>query len=78
MKTDFDFPRAELLGPVAFRPSFNEAEKITPTQAWSLFFSAGQEDKLLGFEPEIGKFFTNTLIAIAITGVLVGSLFIHA
>jgi hypothetical protein len=33
-----------------------------------LFFTAGQEDKALGFEPELGRFFTNLLIAAGVTG----------
>ncbi|KHG39102.1 MAG: hypothetical protein HEQ20_18170 [Aphanizomenon flos-aquae KM1D3_PB] len=45
MKTDFDFPKKDLIGPVVFRPDFNNFETINVNQAWSLFFSAGQDDK---------------------------------
>lgn len=70
MKTDFDFPRKDLIGPVVFRPGFNNFETINPNQAWSLFFSAGQDDKTLGEQAELGEFFTNVLIAIGVTGSL--------
>jgi hypothetical protein len=71
MKTDFNFPGKYLMGPVVFRPSFNEqSEEINANQAWSLFFTAGQEDKALGFNTEAGRFFTNLLMAIAVSGII--------
>jgi hypothetical protein len=70
MKTDFDFPKKDLIGPVVFRPDFNNFETINVNQAWSLFFSAGQDDKGLGEETELGRFFTNFLIAVGVTGTL--------
>ena len=71
MKTDFKFPNYYLLGPVVFRPSFNTpSEVINANQAWSLFFTAGQEDKALGFNQESGRFFTNLLIAVGVAGAL--------
>lgn len=76
MKTDFDFPNKDLIGPVVFRPDFNsQAEVLDVNQAWSLFFTAGQEDKVLGFNTEAGRFFTNLLLAIATAGVLWSALF---
>jgi len=76
MKTDFDFPNKYLIGPAVFRPDFNaQFEVINVNQAWSLFFTAGQEDKGLGFNAEAGRFFTNLLLAIAATGVLWAVLF---
>ncbi|EKQ66948.1 hypothetical protein OsccyDRAFT_4764 [Leptolyngbyaceae cyanobacterium JSC-12] len=76
MKTDFNFPDKYLIGPVVFRPEFNaQSEVITANQAWSLFFTAGQEDKALGFNAEAGRFFTNLLLAIAAVGVLWAVLF---
>lgn len=57
-------------GPVVFRPGFNRGESITANQAWSLFFSAGRKDTLLGSNPELGRFFTNALIAVGVTGAL--------
>jgi hypothetical protein len=69
MTPDFDYPtNQDLFAPVVFRSDFNNGEPISATQAWSLFFSAGQEDKVLGFEPELGWFFTNLLIAAGVTG----------
>jgi hypothetical protein len=71
MKTDFDFPAATLIGPVAFRPNFNSSdESLTATQAWSLFFTAGKADNALGFEPELGKFFTNVTVGIVAVSIL--------
>jgi hypothetical protein len=76
VKTDFDFPNKYLIGPVVFRPGFNaQSEVITANQAWSLFFTAGQEDKVLGFNAEAGRFFTNLLLAIGASGVLWAVLF---
>lgn len=70
MRTDFDFPKKDLIGTVVFRPNFNNFEKINVNQAWSLFFSAGQDDKVLGESTELGKFFTNLLIAVGVTGTI--------
>ena len=76
MRTDFDFPSKYLLGPVIFRPDFNaQAEALTVNQAWSLFFTGSQEDKALGFNPEAGRFFTNVLAAIVVSGALWAAFF---
>ncbi len=76
MQTDFDIIRnKDLFAPVVFRSDFNQGEQISTNQAWSLFFTAGQEDKTLGFQPELGKFFTNLLIAIGVTGTIWGLFF---
>jgi hypothetical protein len=77
MKTDFDFPQKDLIGPVVFRPNFNNFETINVNQAWSLFFSAGQDDSKLGRQVELGRFFTNLLIAVGVTGTLWGIYFNH-
>ncbi|MEN9214318.1 MAG: hypothetical protein Q6J44_06155 [Gloeomargarita sp. DG02_4_bins_56] len=68
MRTDFEFRNAALLGPVVFRPGFNNFETITATQAWSLFFTASQEDNRLGYNREIGRFLNGTLFAIVLFG----------
>jgi hypothetical protein len=71
MKTDFDFPNKNLLGSVVFRPDFNApGETLTANQAWSLFFTAGKEDKALGLNAEVGRFFTRLLIAAGVAGIL--------
>ncbi|MFQ4138548.1 hypothetical protein PGN35_019760 [Nodosilinea sp. PGN35] len=75
MATDFDFSNKELFGPVVFRPGFNQAEAINANQAWSLFFTAGQEDKKLGFNVEAGRLFTNLLAATAVSGILGAAIF---
>jgi hypothetical protein len=79
MKTDLDFPNKYLIGPVVFRPDFNaQSDTLSLTQAWSLFFTAGQEDKMLGFNAEAGRFFTNVLIATVVAGALWALLFSNA
>ncbi len=70
MKTDFDiFKNKDLFAPVIFRSYFNDFRILNSTQAWSLFFTAGQEDKILGSNRELGRFFTSLLIAIVVTGI---------
>jgi len=71
MKTDFDsFMNKNLFRPVIFQTDFNNFDSLTLNQAWSLFFTAGQEDKVLGLEPELGRFFNNLLIAVGVMGTL--------
>lgn len=65
----------DLFAPVVFRSDFNKFEAISTNQAWSLFFTAGNEDKELGFNPEAGRFFTNILIGIGVVGMIGGSVF---
>lgn len=77
MITDFDFSSPSLFGSVIFRPAFNTFERINATQAWSLLFTAGQEDKVLGFNPKVGRRFTNLLLTIAASGI-VGVLVVQA
>jgi hypothetical protein len=75
MKSDFDFSKPELFGTVVFRPSFNSYEKLSANKAWSLFFTAGREDKKLGFNPEAGRLFNNLLIATGLVGSIWAILF---
>ncbi len=77
MRTDFDFPNKDLLEPVVFRPDFNNFEKISANQAWSLLLTTGKEDKVLGLNAELGKFFTNLLIAIGVVGCIWATVFTH-
>ncbi|MCC5629166.1 hypothetical protein [Nostoc sphaeroides] len=49
MKTDFDYPRKNLIGLVVFRPDLNNFDTINGNQAWSLFLTADQDDKGLVF-----------------------------
>ncbi|AFY76724.1 MAG: hypothetical protein IGR93_12870 [Hydrococcus sp. C42_A2020_068] len=76
MKTDFDvLANKDLFAPVVFRSNFNNFEKLDANQAWSLFFTAGNEDKSLGFNREFGRFFNNLLIAIGVAGIIWGLFF---
>lgn len=79
MKTDLDFSNRYLLDSVVFRPDFNTAgDTLSLNQAWSLFFTAGREDKALGFNAEAGRFFTNLLLTLTAAGVLWGLFFSSA
>jgi hypothetical protein len=76
MNADFDiFQNKDLFAPVIFRSDFNKFQPINANQAWSLLFTAGNEDKALGFNPEVGRFFTNLLIAAGIAGSIWGLVF---
>jgi hypothetical protein len=67
MVKNFEYiPNQTLFTPVIFREDFSEAT-ISATQAWSLFFTAGQEENLFGKEREIGWFYNNLLLAWGIT-----------
>lgn len=44
MKSDFDYPRKNLIRSVVFISDFNKLKTINANQAWSLFFTAVQED----------------------------------
>ncbi len=70
MRTDFDFRNSSLFGFVIFRPAFNTFERLNATQAWSLLFTAGREDKILGGNPKAGWRFTNSLFAIAASAIV--------
>jgi hypothetical protein len=72
------FTNDYLWDPVVFRPGFNNTQdSLTANQAWSLFFTAGQGDKILGSNPEAGRFLRNLLIALGVTGALWAGVFTH-
>ncbi len=78
MKTDFDiFNNQDLFAPVVFRADFNKFNNVNVNQAWSLFFTAGKEDKALGINTELGKFFSNILAAVIIIGSVGAIIFSH-
>lgn len=58
-----------------FRPGLNNAEQINANPSWSLFFTAGQEDKGLGFNAESGRLFTNLLAGIVVADSLGAAVF---
>jgi len=76
MKTDLDFRNPDLFGHAAFRSTFNDFENINSTQAWSLFFTAGQNDAALGVTPAVGNVFNSLVLAAVGTGIL-STLFFH-
>ncbi len=68
MITDLDFQSPELFGPVVFRPDFNSFKTVNASQAWSLFFTGGKEDKQLDSNPRIGLFLTSILLGLGVLG----------
>lgn len=74
MVNKFEYNPKNLFTPVVFREDFSEAT-ITATQAWSLFFSAGQEENLFGQENEIGWFYNNMLLGWGVFFALAAALF---
>jgi hypothetical protein len=78
MNVDLDiFLSKDLFAPVVFRSDFNKFQPINANQAWSLFLTAGKEDEELGSNPEVGRFFTNLLIALGVVGSIWGLVFTH-
>ncbi|AFY79755.1 hypothetical protein Ple7327_4665 [Pleurocapsa sp. PCC 7327] len=69
MRTNAGLTSPSVFSPVVFRPGFNHFEKINATQAWSLFFTGGRENKAFGLSSTIGRFFNLGSIAIAIAGI---------
>ncbi|MBW4649568.1 MAG: hypothetical protein KME06_12890 [Kastovskya adunca ATA6-11-RM4] len=67
MKTDFDIANRYVCLPAVFRSDFNNFAPIATNQAWSLFFTAGRNDLLLGSNPELGQLFNNLLKAIVVS-----------
>ena len=71
MNATANYNRSNLDQPTVFRPEFNNAN-INANQAWSLFFTAGKSAAELGNENELGRFFTNLVIAI-VAATVIGS-----
>ena len=53
-----------------FNSEFNRFQKIDATQAWSLFFSASNTDRLLGSERKTGNYLTFGLLGAAIASAI--------
>jgi hypothetical protein len=79
MKTNFDslrlganaFESSTTLEPMVFHNDFNDKTvALNGTQAWSLFFTGGKTDKILGFEPGLGRLFTLTTVAVAAVSIV--------
>jgi hypothetical protein len=49
-----------------FNPEFNRFQNISATEAWSLFFSASNKNRLLGSDSKTGNYFTFGLLGAAI------------
>ena len=74
MDADIDiYKNQDLFAPVVFREGFNNFQAINGNQAWSLLFTGGQEDKQLEGSPELGRFFTYSLVAVGVSTVLWGT-----
>ncbi len=72
MKTKFSPSLNRELGePVIFQDKFNDhSERLTATEAWSLFFTGGKSENSLGSEPVLGRVATAATVALAAAGVL--------
>jgi hypothetical protein len=71
MKTKFTSTTAKLSEPVVFQDKFNDhSETLNATQSWSLFFTGGKSENLLGTEPVLGRAATAATVAIAAASVL--------
>lgn len=61
-----------------FNSEFNHFQKIGATQAWSLFFSASNKDRLLGSDSKTGNYLTfalfGAMVAYAIEIVVIHSM----
>ncbi|MBF2098033.1 MAG: hypothetical protein IGQ88_06615 [Gloeomargaritaceae cyanobacterium C42_A2020_066] len=56
--------------PTVFASDFNKFRQITATQAWSLFFTASNTEKVLGEGRSVGRYLTIALFAAIIAGIL--------
>lgn len=62
MKTDFNLDIRSVSAPTVFNADFNNFAPITANQAWSLFFTAGQDDAVLGDSPVLGHIATSAKV----------------
>ena len=53
-----------------FNAEFNRFQKIDATQAWSLFFSASNKDRLLGSNTKTGNYLTFGLLGAVIASAI--------
>jgi hypothetical protein len=74
MITNFKYEGENLYTPVIFRPDFQVAT-LNVNQAWSLFFTVGQEENDLGRNEEKGWFFNHLLIATIVSSIIGASIF---
>ncbi len=70
METKFDFSGKYLFLPIAFREDFNNFARLSATQAWSLFFTASQDDTALGNNKQIGRLWTIFLISSVVASII--------
>ncbi|HEY9693918.1 MAG TPA: hypothetical protein V6D15_17080 [Oculatellaceae cyanobacterium] len=69
MKANYSFAST------VFNADFNNFAPITANQAWSLFFTFGQNDATLGDNPEVGRLFNNIMSAIVTASILGACIF---
>lgn len=75
MKTNMTVNPRYSFASTVFNPDFCNFAPINANQAWSLFFTLGQDDAALDANVELGRFFTYVLLAIAVTGVIGACIF---
>ncbi|NET86900.1 MAG: hypothetical protein F6K45_02105 [Kamptonema sp. SIO1D9] len=75
MKTDLTLKQRYTFASTVFNADFDNGAPINANQAWSLFFTLGQNDAILDANPELGRFFNNLLLGIIVTGMIGASIF---
>ncbi len=75
METKFEFDGKDLFTPIAFREDFNQFARLSENQAWSLFFTGSREDNALGFNKNVGRFWTGFLVAAVVESIIAIVLF---
>lgn len=68
-KNSHTYMQSQNTAPI-FNAEFNRFQKIGATQAWSLFFSASNKDRLLGSDTKTGNYFTFGLLGAVIASVI--------
>jgi hypothetical protein len=63
------YMRSQATAPI-FNDEFNHFQKINATEAWSLFFSASNKNRLLGSDTKTGNYFTFALLGGSIAYVI--------
>ena len=59
--TPHTYMQSQTVAPI-FDVEFNQFQRINPTEAWSLFFSASNQNRLLGADAKTGNYFTFGLL----------------
>jgi hypothetical protein len=67
--TPHTYMQSQTVAPI-FNAEFNHFQKINPTEAWSLFFSASNKNWLLGTNAKTGNYFTFGLLGAVVAAAI--------